>query len=254
MLDEFHNSGPGHEADLVSYMYGEMDSASRDRFDLHLATCDSCAVELGAYADARLGVIEWRRNDFEPLATPAIIIPEYQPVATVVTERPQMIWTGWLETIYSLPRLAQAGMGLAVAALLVGVFYFAIMPSRSGSESENNVALNNQVTPAAHQTEEVSPAPVNPDQASTPKKSEFRTTPVEVRDRRPAAGKSLDKPQRATLRQSPVMRNYRKLGSLEAVTVTPKTQTAPTLNTFEEEEDTTLRLSDLFSQVSPRKK
>ena len=58
MLDKLHNSGSGHEADLVSYMYGEMDPAARHRFESHLETCDLCAVELGAYADARLGFIE----------------------------------------------------------------------------------------------------------------------------------------------------------------------------------------------------
>ena len=30
-----------------------------------------CAIELGAFADARLSIIKWRRNDFEHLATPA---------------------------------------------------------------------------------------------------------------------------------------------------------------------------------------
>jgi len=253
MLDDFHNSGPGHEADLVSYMYGEMDGMARERFESHLSTCDSCAFELGGYADARLGVIEWRRNDFDHLATPAIIIPDSQPARALVAERPKSIWAGWLETIYTLPRLAQAGMGLAAAALLIGIFYLGFMPGRPIAGSET-LAGKNQTTSPAPQERVIAPAPINMDQASNQPKGPFKPSPVEVKERQSGVGRSNVRPQRAIMHQTPVMRNYRKLGSLEAVTLTPKTQAAPTLNTFDEEEDTTLRLSDLFSQVSPRKK
>ena len=76
MLDKFHNSDSEHGIDLVAYIYGEMDDAARDRFETHLAGCDKCAFELGSYADARLGVIEWRRNDFETLALQPAETPE----------------------------------------------------------------------------------------------------------------------------------------------------------------------------------
>ena len=253
MLDKLHNSGPGHEADLISYMYGEMDVAGRDRFESHLATCDSCAVELGAFADARLGVIEWRRNDFDHLATPAIIIPEPQPERTLVAERPRSIWAGWLETIFSLPRMTQAGMGLAAAALLMGVLYFALPTGKPGNGG-NSIVEKKVTSPIEQRKPENMSSPTLPDQAVVQKKSEFGTAQIDVKDRRPTGSKLVDRPQRITLHQTPVMRNYRRLGPLEAVVVTPKVQTAPTLNTFEEEEDTTLRLSDLFSQVGPRKK
>ena len=254
MLDKLHNSGGGHEADLVSYLYGEMDPAARDRFELHLETCDPCAVELGAYADARLGVIEWRRNDFEHLATPAIIIPEPKHVTTLVAERPQSIWSAWVEAIYSLPRLVQAGIGLAAAAVLLSVFYFAWLPNISGTGPGTSKVAGETHMRAEPRKPEIAASPSQPEPATDQRKAEFKPAPVEIKDRRPAGAKPSDRMQRATVRQTPVMRNYRKLGPLEAVTMAPKAPTAPTLNTFDEEEDTTLRLSDLFSQVGPRKK
>ncbi|HEY2867575.1 MAG TPA: zf-HC2 domain-containing protein [Pyrinomonadaceae bacterium] len=250
MLDKFHNSNSEHGLDLVAYIYGEMDETARARFESHLAGCDVCAVELGSYADARLGVIEWRRNDFEPLSTPAMIIPDSQPAATLVGGRPRRSWMAWIETVYALPGLARVGMGLAAAAILLGVFYFVFVPDNAPSSVEN--ITGKTAAPAEQQKPVASPSSDQPDRVETAKKSEFEPGAVATSIHRTAVARSNAKAQTAALHQTPAIRNYRKIGPLEAVT--PKTQPAPTLNTFEEEEDTTLRLSDLFSQVGPKKK
>src|SRR5438128_6778106 len=109
MLDRSHNSDENHGLDLVAYMYGELDSRASEAFESHLENCDECAVELGAFADARLGVIEWRRNDFEHLATPAIIIPETERVTPVRRIEKIGVFAGFLESISSLSAYASAG-------------------------------------------------------------------------------------------------------------------------------------------------
>lgn len=246
MLDKFHNSDSEHGIDLVAYIYGEMDDAARDRFETHLAGCDKCAFELGSYADARLSVIEWRRNDFEPLATPAMIIPESQPVATPASAPQRRSWTAWIESIYALPGLARAGFGLAAAAILIGVLYFAFVPKKS---VDTGVSIADKTSvPTEPQKLEVAPVP---EQTVAVKKAEYEPGLVSTAARRSAAPRSNARSQTASLRQTPVIRNYRRIGPLEAVT--QKAQTVPRLNSFEVEEDTTLRLSDLFSQVDRKK-
>src|SRR5689334_12711894 len=127
MFDNYHNSNPNHGTDLISYIYGEMDEAGQNAFESHLATCDKCAIELGEYSNARLGVVEWRRNDFEHLATPAIIIPSLQPASLVAAERKPGIFASVIEAIGALSGFAQASLGLAAAALLIGIFYFVLI-------------------------------------------------------------------------------------------------------------------------------
>ena len=250
MLDKLHNASSHHGLDLVAYMYGEMDDAARDRFESHLAACDECAVELGGYADARLGVIEWRRNDFEPLATPAIIIPDTQSVTTLVAERPRRSWTDWIGSIAALPAMARAGIGLAAAALLIGILYFALAPGRLDNGGQSIATV-----PAPSADQPVSfPELAIPEQAAVGKEAEIGTPRMASDDRPRTVVRSSERPQRAALRQTPASRNYHRIGPLEAVTLTPSSRTSPRLNTFEEEEDTTLRLSDLFSQVGQRKK
>ena len=249
MVKKFHTSGSDHGVELVSYIYGEMDDLARDRFETHLAGCDECAVEIGAYADARLGVIEWRRNDFEPLATPAIIIPDTQPVATLVSRRPQAGWSAWIETILALPRYVQAGMGLATAALVLGALYLAFVPGNTAGDPGS--IANKTTAPAEVQIPEKAPVP---DQAAVPAKSRPSTGPVPVVDRMSRTVTSNSRTQRAMLRQTPLVRSYKRIGPLLAAVPARKAGAAPTLNTFEDDEDTTLRLSDLFSQVGPRKK
>ena len=44
---------------LVSYLYGEIDHATRQVVDAHLATCAACASEVMALGDARSGLGLW---------------------------------------------------------------------------------------------------------------------------------------------------------------------------------------------------
>src|SRR3954453_9051801 len=122
MLNGHHNSEKEYGLELVSYIYGELSDDRRSSFESHLEACDACVLELANYSDARLGVIEWRREDFDHLLTPAIVIPETKPVFAKA-DGPHS-FAGILESIFRLPLFAQAGLGFASAALLVGAIYF----------------------------------------------------------------------------------------------------------------------------------
>src|SRR5689334_20861023 len=110
MFDKFHNSDGSHGAELLTYIYGEMDECAREVFESHLERCDECAVELGAISDARLGVIEWRRGDFERLETPAMVVPGLYGDRTVSRSTEKAgAFAALIESLSTLSAYARAG-------------------------------------------------------------------------------------------------------------------------------------------------
>ena len=227
-----------HGIELVAYMYGELDPASRTAFETHLAACDKCAFELGSFADARLGVIEWRREDFDPLATPMILVPDTQPVAAFA-DRPVAVSSlqGLWESLLSWPLFARVGTGLAAAALVAGAVYFTTVSLQPADVADQKPAVinNSPATTAKEPVKEVvryepTPEPKRP----APLKSE------KVIDRHPTPRIQLAS-SRTTVR------------SASSAGVRTRVQTAstklPRLNNVEEEEDKSLRLTDLFAEI-----
>jgi len=233
-----HLFGDNHGEELVSYIYGEMPAARRNVFEEHLSHCDDCTTELTAFSDARLGVIEWRREDFEHLATPQIVLPQREVVAyKPFNEKGLGGLASWLETLVSLSNLAKAGLGLAAAALAITVIYFAAFtPAKSGEVAANSTKPIEVPASIA--------APVDvpkPDVAPTVDKESQKEIPTRpVRSRRDETV-----PQQAQA----VRTAARPLAPRSQRAETAANRKAPRLNSFEEEEDRSLRLSDLFAEV-----
>jgi anti-sigma factor RsiW len=237
MLKRDHNLNGDHGTDLIAYIYGELDERGRNVFESHLAACDECAVELGAMSDARLGVVEWRREDFEHLATPEIVIPNMRPV--VVPEREKVgMFAAFIDFIAASSAFARAGVGLAAAALLVGILYFAVGPN-----GKNDVATvpENISTPALQK--EAVPASVQP-QVAEKNDNYIERAPapqhVNAVEKRPVA------PSRLVAKR--MNHEFNRLRGEQAKIA------APRLNSFTDEEDTSLRLTDMFAQTGPIKK
>ena len=51
--------------DLVGYLYGECEADERRRIEAHLASCESCAAEVGALRSARRSLAAWVPPDAE---------------------------------------------------------------------------------------------------------------------------------------------------------------------------------------------
>jgi len=226
-----------HGIGLVAYMYGELDQASRAAFETHLAACDECAFELGSFADARLGVIEWRREDFDPLATPVILVPDTQPVAAFA-DRPAAVGSaqGLWESLLSWPLFARVGTGLAAAALVAGAVYF--------------TAVSRQPAEVADQK----PAVINNSPATTPKepvKEVVRYEPA-PEQKRPAPLKSekvIDRHPTPRIQLASSRTTIRSASPAGVRTRVQASTKAPRLNNVEEEEDKSLRLTDLFAEI-----
>lgn len=90
---------------LVSYLYGEIDHATRQVVDAHLATCADCASEVMALGDARAGLGLWVPPDVELDFT--IVKKSQLPAPNVL--RPARWWN-------TVPAWAQAAAAILVLA------------------------------------------------------------------------------------------------------------------------------------------
>ena len=248
MFDKDHNLTGEHGADLVSYIYGEMEERLRDVFEAHLERCDECAVELGAISDARLGMVEWRRTDFDHLASPQIVLPEVGFARPSQVPEKSGVFAGFIKSLALWPSFAKAGVGLAAAAIVVAVAYFAFV-----GRAPNNTEMANDgsqiATPPSETPAVTPPQPIDKHQFVADNTT-IKNDPVHASEHRTTqARSSVPSSHLIAKRQSPATKVTRQLG-----TETAKINIAPRLNSFEEDEDKTLRLTDLFSQVGPIRK
>jgi anti-sigma factor RsiW len=241
MFDENHNFNGDHGVELLSYMYGELEPDARGRFESHLAACEECAFELASFADARLGVIEWKRDDFDHLASPVILIPEAarRQFAPARQQGSPAGSGGLLESISSWAALTRLGTGLAAAVVFAGIVYFGYI----GSISEQRAF----VAPVETASED-RPGIVDPPFASSKtreNKSEAKVTAPNQHNMAGTARKGTKPAQVASIRTTRQSANLR----VTAVRAQPVTAKAPRLNNFDEYEDKTLRLADLLADI-----
>jgi len=240
MLNGNHNLDGDHGVELLSYMYGELGQEARRHFESHLAACDECAFELASFADARLGVIEWKREDFDHLASPVILIPEEARQFAPARQRGAAAGSGGLlESILSWAALPRLGTGLAAAAVFAGIVYFGYI----GSISEQQAFVAPVETAS-----EVRPGIIDPTFASSQiaeDKSEAKVTAPNQHNIAGTARKGTKPVQVASIRTTRQSANLR----VTAIRAQPVTAKAPRLNNFDEYEDKTLRLADLLADI-----
>lgn len=90
---------------LIAYLYGEVDAATRDFVDAHLATCERCAAEVTALGDVRAELGRWVPPDAELGFT----ITRKSDAHSAQVLRPARWWS-------SVPAWAQAAAAVLVIA------------------------------------------------------------------------------------------------------------------------------------------
>jgi hypothetical protein len=215
--------------ELVAYIYGELNPADGPAFEEHLLDCSGCAAEFADISLSRLGVYEWHRDEFVPLATPHFEIPYHIPVSA----HSSYSWIDVLGNFVSPLRLAFAGGSLA--ALVFGVILL-----NGWNSDDDDVAT--AIVPAVKVNENL---PVD--------KLDYVELPSVVETKGDQAP--------ATARDYKSARPARQFRALEAKTASMKKQqkvqwtsasSSPRLGTFVETEDKSLRLADLVADVDTR--
>jgi hypothetical protein len=208
--------------EMMAYMYDEMAPAERMNFETHIADCSICTDEFAVISNSRFSVYEWKRDEFDPIATPRFVIP-----AEASTEP---VTVGWLAGLRGLLTGWPAAVAFAaVATVFIGAGLFAFTDIGGPRE-----VATTSMPPVMNEIPVVKTEPMTPDTTITANPSITIQT-----------AKATYKPQRAIQakvekKSSGTMDN----GSTRAVnTPLPK---KPNLSNFDDDDDQTLRLADLF--------
>jgi anti-sigma factor RsiW len=171
------------KATLVAYMYGEVDTATRDSVERHLAACAACAAEVTALGDVRAELGLWVPPDAE--LGFAIVKKSEQAGANVL--RPAVWWR-------TVPAWAQAAAAVLVVAAGLGI---ASVQVRSGPDGFSvSTGWMPPAAPAPVLSAPVDGAAIDPrvEQALVSLEQQLRNEIRAARDQQPAAVRAAAAP------------------------------------------------------------
>jgi hypothetical protein len=225
--------------ELVAYLYGELAAAEQSAFEDHLATCDVCTAEFAELSLARLGVYEWRRDEFAELATPPIVIP-YGEAVTV----------SWLDAVRAFlaspAQWATAGGAFAVLAILAGVWFMA--PKSTDTDIVRDIGPTSSPIAVSNKPSEVKQAAEEPSGSGDIQRR--TTVEQEPGAEEPKVVKAAVPSSRNA--KNPAPRPVKSEKNAPQSVQAKRPVGAPRLNDFEDEDDNTLRLGDLLAEVDTR--
>lgn len=210
-----------HGGDMLAYLYDEMATAERDGFELHLADCAGCIDEFAELSQSRYPVYEWKQIEFEPLATPTIVLPAAS-VALFDKVRAAFSFS---------PGYSFAAAGFAAILFAVAVGYTVFL-QESPDRDSIAVVENNGPVPQATPQRIAAPEPV----AAVNKRDDIVVKP---------------KPAVAERQIEPVKAFERKPKSAPSKETQPAKRdvSVPVMSRLDNEEDDSLRLADMFDDL-----
>lgn len=234
-----------HADEIVSYIYGEIDPVVQSVFETHLADCMTCTDDFAAVSHSRFSVFEWNKEEFAPLATPRFVIPYATPQPARVGAMAGFF--AGLRSVFAGSYLPLAA-SMAVIAIVVGLGLFISMNKGTNS---NEIAQQPQVVqPESPKAAE--PAATNIAVAEPKKALDPRVDVAALKNDNKAPNRNVQSVNAVEIKR---VKKYNQLtaGSrLEAKEFQPalpkKLIKAPVLSAFDDEDDNTLRLSDLFDE------
>jgi len=224
---------------IVPYLYGESSDIERDRFDAHVAECTPCADEFAELSFSRYSVFEWQKEEFAPMPTPRIVIPY---------EVSDAVKAGFFDQLRGLIAFNWAGAvgAAAIVAVIAGLGFVAInyfgksdQQIASVDETNKNIAI---VEPVATPLVAVVEPKVLPAVAVTRPGPERTAEPVR-------AASANRRPKQTSTAHSNIPRPV----NVDAVNVPLReNRKTPSLTAGTDDDDRSLRLTDLFDTVDTR--
>jgi hypothetical protein len=249
MLDTNHKYQPCDFSEtLVSYLYGEIEAAESRKFQAHIMQCGACSSELASFSGVRSSIAEWRQEEFAPMDAFAVELPARErPV--ILTDEPLASASSWLDSVraFFTPQITIAAAGFAALLLFAGLlFVFWNMPRAAENDTlAKNTAPKQIELPAMN---------VNPVQNNVDKSETAKATVSPVENKQPEEKNFVTAPHRQTVTAK------HELAAIPAPTVrepqiSMRKEEAKNVKTtlpshYEEDEDDSLRLADLFAEES----
>ena len=227
-----------HGEEMLAYLYDELSPDGRERFETHMESCFECIDEFAELAFSRYSVFEWKSLEFAPLPTPKFVVPVERKPATASWFdgiRAAFAWNGW----------AVAGGAAAVTLFaVIGIALWNVQPDTTIAVSEpvRSLPAVDSAEPSNRRSVEIAEterAYVEP-RVETRQESEpaHRTAP---QSERPIVAKAV------TVRKAPAERRESR-----RTTANERLQNSPTLGQYVEDQDESLRLSDIFDDLDSR--
>lgn len=240
MLNNGNKQTCGSADDIISYIYDEIDTADRRKFETHIAVCGVCTDEFAAISNARFSVFEWQKEEFAHLPTPEIVIP----FAPKLVKEAESI--GFLSGLIEL--LSYAARPATVAAVLavgVGLGFLAMTYIGTLNQEIANVA-DNAIPAVGTHDDPANIGKVEPTAAdiSVPKSDMTGASNNGSSDREIRPEKTAERLRRRANRQSTEQKFINDLAVKPKAI--PLTRQAPVLSSFDDDDDKSLRLADLF--------
>lgn len=253
MFDGTNYNQPCNFAEeIVSYIYEEMNGESKEVFEQHLAKCNTCKTELADFGIVRSQVSDWKLTEFAPLKTPLIQFPVQQSAETTQVKR------RWFESLRDLVTLSPAWMtqtaAFASLAICFGLVYFAFF-NQQNVINNDDVSVPNDIVRATPKVIPTPPIKV-PTEIDVPvRDSNPAPMPISKPTEKAVKTVSVSTPKKVVVQ---AVQTDTSLGNKipKAKTVrTNKTGTNQKLTDLnlisnEDDDDDSLRLSDLFEEIS----
>ncbi len=227
----------GSEGELVAYLYAEATPAERERFESHLLACTACTDDFAEMSEARFSVFEWQKKEFAPMATPSIVIP-YEKARAAGWSFGSLISFNW-------PTFAMA------SALLVAVAAIGFWSLGRGSNDVDQIAGKTKADVAVA---EIAP-PVDSQIAAELQPTDIvanekpRVVTVGV-DTAPAKAATAVRRPRTNIRTRGISPKFD--GDEAVVTPQRANRRLPSLTADIDDDDKSLRLTDLFDKLDTR--
>jgi hypothetical protein len=211
------------------------------RFETHLADCGACTDEFAGLSEARYSVYEWRKLEFASMETPEIVIPYERKTAI----HPAVSWLDSVKALFTFSQgWAAAGAGFALIAVAATVGLMVLDPS----DSKDDVVRAGNAA--------VSPSPIRQIDNSNSGGTVAKDTPLpaQLDSARKDSATTDSKPDRrteavkASMNTRPVS-NDSKSAPDNKKPANPANRNVPSLNQYDEAEDDTLRLADIFDEI-----
>lgn len=235
-------------AQLVDYLYSEFAEAEKTVFESHLQNCRACADEAANFSQLRSSIIEWRENDFEPLQTPVFVLPA---VRQKVVEKHSLIET--IRSIFILSPMQTAFAALFVLLTFAGIFWISSSYLRNEdlASDTNRVKNENIQSPVVLPTAEIAsrnePNQSPAKEVISQKFAAAVSKDSDVKDNS-APGK-ISSPSAMPVVQKDLNKQIAPKTGTSPKIKAPVKNNIPAIDDEDEEDNNSLRLSDLFDEV-----
>jgi hypothetical protein len=241
-----YNSPCSFAEKTVEYIYDEMNGETKAEFETHLAKCNSCADELAGFGIVRSQVADWKLKEFSPMTTPLIELPIVQTVENTQVKR------GWFESFRNLAMLSPAWMtqtaAFAALAICVGLGLYIFT---SNKKVDNTLIADGNTKPMVNSTPPVKTTPTpkvevieSTSKSATIQPSKPTIDVVKPITPRKAVVQAIQTEPKKTVVDPPT----KSKRVVKSVPTLKRTNVELPVNDVEE--DDSLRLSDLFDEVS----